>query len=392
MSLRSCVAIALSLLTASLSGSAVASVEQPTLWQSVHELFTWNHGNSGVYPIVEVDVGRKTSAGAALFLREVGRPGNDVRLTLAGGLDGLLEVSAMDRLALSDRQSVFLRAQYRQRPDGLFYGLGGETRSEDKTVFELRSPELAAGLDRQVGDVLRLQLEALFRAPRFEGSDAMSTPSLTSRFGGAGQPPLPAGFDGYQVLMGRAGATLDSRAGRPTGSGVRLAADVGYAVDPGASATRWIDWGGAAAGLVDFTGRGHQLGTEIVARLVEKQGSDDVPFTELVALGGRQLMRGFLPGRLRGDSALVWLLYYQQPIAGLLQAQLFLDLGNVFPGRLRELDPTNLYGDYGLRLETTFSREASIALLAGFGTTRVDASDFDALADTRMSVFVSHPF
>jgi hypothetical protein len=392
MSLRSCVAIALSLLTASLSGSAVASVEQPTLWQSVHELFTWNHGNSGVYPIVEVDVGRKTSAGAALFLREVGRPGNDVRLTLAGGLDGLLEVSAMDRLALSDRQSVFLRAQYRQRPDGLFYGLGGETRSEDKTVFELRSPELAAGLDRQVGDVLRLQLEALFRAPRFEGSDAMSTPSLTSRFGGAGQPPLPAGFDGYQVLMGRAGATLDSRAGRPTGSGVRLAADVGYAVDPGASATRWLDWGGAAAGLVDFTGRGHQLGTEIVARLVEKQGSDDVPFTELVALGGRQLMRGFLPGRLRGDSALVWLLYYQQPIAGLLQAQLFLDLGNVFPGRLRELDPTNLYGDYGLRLETTFSREASIALLAGFGTTRVDASDFDALADTRMSVFVSHPF
>jgi hypothetical protein len=392
MNLRSCVAIALSLLTASLSGSAVASVEQPTLWQSVHELFTWNHGNGGVYPIVEVDVGRKTSVGAALFLREVGRPGNDVRLTLAGGLDGLLELSAVDRLALSDRQSVFLRAQYRQRPDGLFYGLGGETRSEDKTVFELRSPELAAGFDRQVGDVLRLQLEALFRAPRFEGSDAMSTPSLTSRFGGAGQPPLPAGFDGYQVLMGRAGAALDSRGGQPTGSGVRLAADVGYAVDPGASATRWIDWGGAAAGLVDFTGRGHQLGTEVVARLVEKQGSDDVPFTELVALGGRQLMRGFLPGRLRGDSALVWSLYYQQPIAGLLQAQLFLDLGNVFPGRLRELDPTNLYGDYGLRLETTFSREASIALLAGFGTTRVDASDFDAMADTRMSVFVSHPF
>jgi hypothetical protein len=227
MNLRSCVAIALSLLTTSLSAGAAASVEQSTLWQSVHELFTWNHGNSGVYPVVEVDVGRKTSAGAALFLREVGRPGNDVRLTLAGGLDGLLEVSAMDRLALSDRQSVFLRAQYRQRPDGLFYGLGGETRSEDKTVFELRSPELAAGLDRQVGDVLRLQLEALFRAPRFEGSDAMSTPSLTSRFGGAGQPPLPAGFDGYQVLMGRAGATLDSRAGRPTGSGVRLAAGGG---------------------------------------------------------------------------------------------------------------------------------------------------------------------
>ena len=173
---------------------------------------------------------------------------------------------------------------------------------------------------------------------------------------------------------------------------MRLGADLGYAIDPGASDTRWLDWGGAAAGFVDFSGRGHQLGTEVVARLVEKQGSNEMPFTELVALGGRQLMRGFLPGRLRGDSALVWSLYYQQPIAGLLEAQLFLDLGNVFPGRLRELDYTNLYGDYGLRLGTTFSREASIALLAGFGTTRVDASDFDAMADARMSVFVSQPF
>jgi hypothetical protein len=130
----------------------------------------------------------------------------------------------------------------------------------------------------------------------------------------------------------------------------------------------------------------------LVARLVEKLGTDPVPFTELVALGGGQLKRGFLPGRLRGDSALVWSLFYQQPVGSLLEAELFIDMGNVFPGRLRELDVTNLYGDYGLRVETTFSREASLALLAGFGTTRVDASDFDALADARLSVSLGHRF
>ena len=75
MNPHSRVAIALSVLTTSLGTSAVASAGQPTLWQSVHELFTWNHGQAGVYPIVEIDVGRKTSAGAALFLRELGLPG-----------------------------------------------------------------------------------------------------------------------------------------------------------------------------------------------------------------------------------------------------------------------------------------------------------------------------
>ncbi len=103
-------------------------------------------------------------------------------------------------------------------------------------------------------------------------------------------------------------------------------------------------------------------------------------------------MRAFLPGRLRGDSALVGTLSYQQPVAGLAEAELFLELGNVFPGRLREVDITNFYGGYGLRLETTFSREASFALLAGFGTTRVDASDFDAMADTRLSLSLGHRF
>lgn len=391
MNSHSRVACALALLTTSFAGPAVASAE-PSLWQSVHELFTWNHGQAGVYPIAEVDVGRKTSAGAALFLRELGLPENDVHVALAGGLDGLLEASATDHLALSDRQSVSLRALYRQRPDGLFYGLGGETRSADKTVFQFKTPEVAAGFDRQLTGVLRLQLEALFRAPRFDGSDSMSTPSLTSRFGGAGQPPLPAGFDGYQVLMGRAALALDSRAGQRGRSGVRLATDVGYAIDPGASSTRFVDWGGAAGAYLGFSERGHQLGMELVARLVEKLGTDPVPFTELVALGGRQLMRGFLPGRLRGDSALVWSLFYQQPVGSLLEAELFIDMGNVFPGRLRELDATNLYGDYGLRVETTFSREASLALLAGFGTTRVDASDFDALADARLSVSLGHRF
>src|SRR5688572_3615207 len=59
---------------------------------SVRRFFTWKHGQAGVYPIAEVDVGRKSSVGVALFDRGTFHPANELRLSAAGAFDGLVEL------------------------------------------------------------------------------------------------------------------------------------------------------------------------------------------------------------------------------------------------------------------------------------------------------------
>jgi hypothetical protein len=366
-----------------------------SVWQSVHGFFTWKHGQGGVYPIMEIDVGRKNSVGAALFAREAFHPDNQIRLSVAAAFDGLLEVHGIDRLGgfSGGAGSMYLRGLYRQRPDGLFYGLGNQTRSEDKTFFFVNQPEVAGGLTHQLGAVGTVEAELGYRHLDFDSSDYSSdTPSLDQRYGGSGQAALPAGHAGYGLLEGRAALILDSRRARLVGSGVRLVADAAYGADPGASATSFFTWGGTLAAMVDFSGRGHALGLTAMGRFVEDLGDDPIPFTELVSLGGRSSMRAFLPGRLRGESAFVGTLSYQQPLGRLVEGELFLEGGNVFEGRLSGLDPKHLFASYGLRLASTFSREVTVGLLAGFGSTRMDAPDFKPADEFRFNLGVSHSF
>lgn len=379
--------------------AAVAPAQTPAVgdgvWDSVHRFFTWKHGQAGVYPIAEVDVGRKSSVGVALFDRGTFHSANEIRLSVAGAFDGLVEVHALDRLNLFSENGggIYLRGLYRRRPDGIFYGLGEETRSSDKTFFFLVEPEVAVGADRALGDLARVQVEAGYRQLDFDSSNfSDDTDSLDQRFGGSGQASLPPGYDGYGLLGARAGLTLDSRGRARVGSGVRLAADAGYALDPGDSATSLVSWGGEVGSVVDFSGRGHALGLAVSARFIEGLGDNPVPFTELASLGGRTALRAFLPGRLRGDSSVVGTLNYQQPIAGVLDAELFLEAGNVFPDRLSGLSARHLFASYGLRLETSFSREVTVGLLAGFGSTQMDAPDFKAADEFRFNLGVNHAF
>jgi hypothetical protein len=373
--------------------SATSDQRADSVWRNVHDFFTWKHGEAGVYPTFAIDVGRKSTAGAALFVRQLLHPANQARLSVAAGTDGLVEAHGLDRFELDPRGSVQLRAHYRRRPDAVFYGLGAQTRDVDKTFFRLEEPELALGFRRALGRLSGVRAELAYRWTDLGGSDfSAATPSITQRFGGAGQPPLPPGWPGYSLLQGQVGWTFDSRGERPIGSGLRLGVDARYGVDPGDTAMSFLDWGADLGGYLDLSGRGHRLGLELFARSLEKLGDRDIPFTELPALGGRSRMRAFLPGRLRGPGAYAGTLSYQQPIGRLAEGELFFEVGNVVDGGPGDLGVRDLFGSYGMRLESTFSRDVSVGLLAGFGTSRSGGSDFVAAEEVRLSVGVNHNF
>ena len=362
---------------------AITLAEKHYVFARLERVFTWWNGRAGFFPVFRFDLGLKPMVGFQAFGHGVGHPDNDVAASASFWNDRLLTVRARDsaRVFRDRTGTLMVKASYLRRPDGLFYGIGSDTRNEDKTLFFYRRMEVGTGLEGKLGGLNRIGVDLTLRSARFEGSSTSgTTPNLVTRLGGLDQPPLPPGFsNGYALLVPRLAVVLDSRRPREEeyrGSGLRLEADASYAVDPGDTATSFVSWGGEGAALWDFTGYGHVLGARIYTHFTEKVGSNPVPFTELATLGGPELMRGFLTGRFLGASAFEATLQYRYPIWSFADAEVFSSAGNTFDGHLRGFALSRLFLSWGLSLRTTLSRETSLGLTVAFGSNRFDESDF----------------
>jgi hypothetical protein len=361
--------------------AGITAAEKHYVFARVERVFTFLDGRAGFFPIIGLDLGLKPSAGFQGFFHRFGHPDNELTGSASVWNDRLLQVRAIDRARVfRDRTGTFsLRGSYLRRPDGVFYGLGGASRTDDRTYFFYRKMEVGSALEGRFSGLNRVGLDLAFRRLRFDGTGS-SSPDILSRFGGPGQPPLPPGFtSGYAVMVPRLRVVLDSR--RPPdeeyrGSGVRLEADASYAVDPSHTATSFGTWGAELAGFWDFTGYNHELGARVNAHFVENIGDDPVPFTELANLGGLELMRGFLAGRLLGPSALEATLQYRYPVWSFVDAEVFSSVGNVFEGHLRGFALKRLFLCWGLSLRSKLSRETSLGVTMAFGSNRFDESPF----------------
>lgn len=366
--------------------------------ERVYDALTWNDNRGGVYPIASVDLGLKQTLGVRMYWGGLPVDANEVRLSVYGATQGVFGLYAEDHLKVfrDGTGTVHFGASYVTRPDGVFYGLGPDTVTSDKTFYSFHARDLHAGLKGDLGGLNHTFLKVGYRQTDFGGSTLPGSPNIETRFGGLGQPPLPPGFSGYRLFYAHAGLVLDTRDPRidlvPSGSGVRLQPDLIYALDPAAISTRFLTWGATGGAFYDVSGARHVLGIELGARFVERLGETDVPFTELPSLGGMPWMRGFLGGRLRGESALVASAQYRYAFWTFLDAELFASLGNCFNGHWQGFAFDRLFADTGLALRSSFSRDTSITLTLAFGSTRLDAAEFRLFDTTRVSIGVLYGF
>jgi hypothetical protein len=367
------------------------------LWKRIYDTFTWNGGRAGVYPIGNVDLGLNMSGGVAFFWHGFGAADNSVNASASAGHD-LLVASARDRFHLfRDRSGVLIvHGEYTQRPDGLFYGLGPDTRTEDKTGFSYWVTGAGAGIDGSLGGFSHALVQVDYRRARFDGSrTSVPAPHIDERFGGAGQPALPPGLSGYQIVEPLVLLVLDSRNPRPewaTGTGVRFEWHGAYGIDPGNSATQFVSTGGRAAAFYDFTGAHHVVALDFAANFAQKLSSNEIPFSELPMLGGTDWMRGFLNGRLRGPSTATAALEYRYPCWIFLDAELFTEVGNAFGERLEGFAPERLFLSYGFALRSNVAPQTPIGLTVAFASNRFDSPGFRLLDVTRFTVGVSHAY
>jgi len=190
----------------------------------------------------------------------------------------------------------------------------------------------------------------------------------------AGVFPLPAGFGrGYSAEYNQLRVSLDSRAHRPGGSGARLEleGEQGSDLKNGPDAA-WMRYAATAGVFYDVGDHGRVLELFASALFADPLGNAPIPFTELVALGGNGLMRGFYPGRLIDRSAAVATFRYRWPIAIWLDGSINASVGNVFGEHLSDFDAGLLRFSGTLGISSRNSPDGSIEALVGFGTETFD--------------------
>jgi len=288
----------------------------------------------GFAPIGFVEFGFNPSVGIYGFWNDAFVANNAVHMHIEAWPTDWLAATFDDRYVFGNEHALEIRGSGVNRPDQVFYGTGPDSAQYHQSRYREARMDASAALDLHVWRSSRAKIWGGIRKVDLSDGHYGSDPSV-SQEAGTGAIALPFGFNrGYTDPYGALDLTFDTRDPDDPRSGVRLEAhgDVGTDVDHGSAG--WVHYGGVARAFWDVDGQRRILSLSAGASFADQLGSDPIPFTELVSLGGDKWMTGFFPGRLRDRSSAVAMLRYDWPIASWIDGTLQAVVGNVFDEHL----------------------------------------------------------
>jgi len=290
---------------------------------------------------------------------------NSLRFSGSGGED-FLSATLRDRVTLFDTFRIGVRLHGSNRADALFYGIGPTVDDDRPTRYEIRRLEAAATVEwgpinRYVG------LQAGYREIDFGTGTCCDDPSLAEGVA-RGYFPTPFGFTdgGYRGPFAHLRLTLDSRPTLPdAGAGITFDGEIGSDTIHDRS---WARWGGQISGGVDPFGGRRVVSLTLGAQFAEPLSGPDVPFTELVGVGGDGALPAFGAGQLVGRSAIDATLQYEWPIWVWLVGAAHVAVGNVFGDHLSDFDADLMRLSFGLGFRSIGSVDHRFQFLFALGT------------------------
>lgn len=360
----------------------VSLVEEEEVPSILLNFFAFGGSNTILVPTGFIDFGFRPSAGLYFRTADFLVDGHRIVARAATGGVRWWRLSLAERFETSDeRWFIQARGGFEYRPDGLFYGIGlaSDDDNESGYGYWFVDGELSSEYRYFRSSILKAYA-SIATVDFFD--DAAEEPNVREQQMAGVFAELPPAYEnGYDIVRLGTSATFDSRPDRPEpGSGVRLQGDLEYSfsLSGGPSAQAALRYGGSLIGHVDLTGWQHVLSLGVWAQLVESiEGA--VPFTELVDAGGADSggprqdrdgapLRGFIRGRLIGESAAALFLEYRWPVWVWIDGTLQLAVGNAFGADFGdfELDRLRLSAAIGVR--TSNARDHSFDILVGFGT------------------------
>ncbi len=340
-------------------GWLVVTAERNEWPSEILSFFTFGgQKNVGIVPSFYVDLGFRPTAGVYFFWNELLHPRHDIRLRATVWTDGYT-FSFADRWRTDGAGSrLQLRGEATRRPDVTFYGLGPRSLDEDLRRFGLDRWAAELAYDWRLGYGEHVRASLALRDHRFRESRCCDAP-LEDEL-----------RDGYGAFAGRLDVTFDTRSGWPRRqTGVRASAMIEHVSRLGGEGS-WLRTGGTAGAFWDVT-MGRIVGITATAQLVEPL-EGEVPFLELIDLGGGPAMNGFRPRRLLGASAASASLRYEWPIWAALAGSLQVEVGNVFDGRFEDFDPSLLRLSTSIGIRSMGASDHELQFILGVGTETFD--------------------
>ncbi len=351
-------------------GAAATAAEKGNWGPAVFNFFAFGPDNKGgIFPTFFLDFGFRPSIGLHFFWGDTFVTDNKVTADFAWGGSNWITVALGDRYSFSKASSIAVEARWNRRPDNLYFGIGPETTTDFKSRY---GTDQVGGtvLYRYAKDQARVETGAHLTRTVFREYSCCSDPTLTQRVE-RGELPAPPGFQENTTAAGLTfRGSLDTRRPDIDRSGIR----VGVAVAPSVDVTRgfdrsWIRYGAGVEGSWDVNGRGRILSLGVLADFADPLGSQDVPFTELVTVGGAEPFVGFLRGRLRDRSAIGAQLSWRWPVFAYIDGVAAVSFGNVFGAHLQNFrwDLLRLSAEAGIRTAAILGA-SNFQFVVGIGT------------------------
>jgi hypothetical protein len=381
-------------------GKLTAAIEQHDVPQVLQEVFTFGpEGKFGLVPSFLIDFGFRPSIGVYFFGDDVGVDKLGIRSHLAfGGIDWYRATATVrydihEDTNYQSAKFIQVKGVYSHRPDWKFYGIGPASNEEEESRFGAQHID---GFVRYEGGFWRTSRMALWAGVRdVDFKDITCCDDIQLRDAvNQGFYPLPDLYDdGYTAFQGGADVTLDTREKRfahvpdasdfvsPSGTGVKLNGRAqivgGLRETPATPSSRegrigYIKYGGTLGGYIDIFNQ-RVIGAQVIVDFVDPFDPDgEIPFIDLVSLGGSRPMRGFLDYRLLDRSSAVAQLEYTWPIWTALDGSLTYAIGNVFGEHLELFEGGLLRQSFGFGFKANASRDHAFELLLALGTETFD--------------------
>ncbi|HEY1908113.1 MAG TPA: hypothetical protein VGG91_18840 [Myxococcaceae bacterium] len=351
-------------------GAVATAAEKGNWGPAVFNFFAFGPDHKGgIFPTFLINFGFRPSIGLHFFWNDTFVTGNKVTADAAWGGSNWITLGLGDRYYFTKDSSLALEGHWNRRPDNLYYGIGPETTTDFKSRYG--TDVVGGSLSyRYTAKAARLEAGAHLTRTVFRDYSCCSDPTLAQRVE-AGELPAPPGFEENTTAAGLTfRASFDTRAPDIQRSGIR----VGVAVAPSVDVTRgfdrsWIQYGAGVEGSWDVTGKGRVLSLGVLAEFADPLGSQPVPFTDLVTVGGAEPFVGFLRGRLRDRSAIGAQLSWRWPVFAYLDGVAGVAFGNVFDTHLSNFrwDLLRLSAELGVRTAAALGA-SNFQFVIGIGT------------------------
>ena len=352
-------------------GFLIAGAERAGIPVMVYDFFVFGPDHkAGVFPTVFFSFGFRTSVGLYAFWNDAFFPKHDLRLRGSYGGKDWLAGSFAERFRFGDDpDNLFaIEGAAVHRPDYTFFGLGPDSSKDDEVRYGKDTLEARVRLDKGLWRRSGYRAELGLRDVDFFRGGLRDNRVLDQAIAD-GSLPSPPGYDrGYTIARSGFVFQLDNRLDRPApGSGVRVRAGAAHSANVRQRGS-FVTYGGSISGFLDLNDLQRVVSLTAMTRMVDPIEDSEVPFTELVTLGGTEPMRGFFPGRLTDRSAAVVDLAYHWPIWIWLDGAMHFEVGNVFGEHLEGYELEKLRWSGSIGIESAGVVDNPLQIMVGFGS------------------------